>query len=274
MIELKPKTWDEAKEEFKKCIKNERWVFRGQENSEWGLKTSLERWIISNKSLSKSVFDAEFAEEIFFDKFRDGAVRYLRSSLELPKNRLEWWALMQHFGTPTRLLDFTMSPYVATFFAFESAGKSKNCYVVWAVNETWCSTTAVAIFNEAHKGEKEFVALHEYTDLSREEYFEKIFITDPKIPQMVFPVCSEHRNERLTIQQGLFLCPGSANDSFEEHLENMDNSHDNLKKIIMPNEWREEVIKDLQLINITSATLFPGLDGFARSLRDYIFKRH
>ena len=38
-------------------------------------------------------------------------------------NRLEWLALMQHYGAPTRLLDFTRSPYVACFFALEELKK-------------------------------------------------------------------------------------------------------------------------------------------------------
>ena len=40
-------------------------------------------------------------------------------------NRLDWLALMQHYGTPTRLLDFTRSPYVACFFAIEKLPKKE-----------------------------------------------------------------------------------------------------------------------------------------------------
>ena len=43
----------------------------------------------------------------------------------------EWMALMQHHGAPTRLIDFTWSPYVAAFFALE---RTLADGVVWAVN--------------------------------------------------------------------------------------------------------------------------------------------
>ena len=42
-----------------------------------------------------------------------------------------WLALMQHHGAPTRLLDFTWSPYVAAFFALE---RTLGDGVVWAMN--------------------------------------------------------------------------------------------------------------------------------------------
>ena len=40
---------------------------------------------------------------------------------------------------------------------------------------------------------------------------------------------------------------------------------------ILPNEFRKEVIEDLRLMNITSASLFPGLDGFAKSVKNFIY---
>ena len=272
MNEITVKNWEEAKTEFNKLVNSSLWIFRGQSDSSWSLMTSLERWITDNSKLSTGVMnDKEFIEKVFLSEFRNGAHRYLKSSLHLPQDTLEWLALMQHHGTPTRLLDFTRSPYVASFFAFEYPGEpTKNC-AVWAINEMWCQTSAVSIINKAHEDDKNFEKLHEYVQLSEERHFKKVFLKDPKIPPMVFPICSKRKNERLTVQQGLFLCPGGANESFEEQLENLEGAYSNAKKIIFSNKFRKKVIEDLRLMNITSASLFPGLEGFAKSVKNSIY---
>jgi len=54
--------------------------------------------------------EAEFVAE-----FQRGARNYLNKD-ELPEYLIEWLALMQHHGAPTRLLDFSRSPFIAAFF--------------------------------------------------------------------------------------------------------------------------------------------------------------
>ena len=53
------------------------------------------------------------------------------TSLPAVDDDFQWLALMQHYGAPTRLLDFTWSPYVAAFFALE---RTLGDGVVWAMN--------------------------------------------------------------------------------------------------------------------------------------------
>lgn len=274
MNEITVENWEEAKIEFNKLVNSGMWIFRGQSDSSCPLMTSLERWIADNNKLSTDVVNNEESiEKIFLDVFRNGAHHYLKSSLHLPQDTLEWLGLMQHHGTPTRLLDFTKSPYIASFFAFEYPGEPTESCAVWAINEMWCRTSAISIINKAHEDDENFEKLHEYIQLSEKKYFEKIFLRDPKMPQMVFPVCSKRKSERLTVQQGLFLCPGGANESFEEQLENLEDSYNNVKKIILHNKLRKEVIVNLRLMNITSASLFPGLDGFAKSVKNFIYTK-
>src|ERR1700674_3515893 len=123
--ELRIETWEEARGELAKFPGT--WMFRGQENSDWLLTTSLER--VKGARLSRY-----HTEGFIWAEFKKQAHHYLSGHL-LPTNSLEWLALMQHHGAPTRLLDWTFSRYVACFFALED---SEEDSAVWAIDYIWC----------------------------------------------------------------------------------------------------------------------------------------
>jgi hypothetical protein len=84
------------------------------------------------------------------------------------------------------------------------------------------------------------------------------------------PVNPFRLNERLVIQQGIFLCPGDVTLTFEENLAAVLPSppHNALLQFVVGDsvDLRRRILWQLQHSNMNSATLFPGLDGFARSL--------
>ena len=88
-----------------------RWAFRGMGSANWALQTSLERL---------SVGPVVQAERYLLTAFQRRAHHHVRDCPD-SDDYLEWLALMQHHGAPTRLLDCTRSPYVALFFALERA---------------------------------------------------------------------------------------------------------------------------------------------------------
>jgi hypothetical protein len=82
----------------------------------------------------------------------------------------------------------------------------------------------------------------------------------------VAPIQPFRMNERLTIQQGLFLCPAKVGSTFEENLEAIGIASTKIEKLLFPVNLREEILAELNKMNITRASLFPGIDGFAQSL--------
>jgi hypothetical protein len=64
----------------------------------------------------------------------------------------------------------------------------------------------------------------------------------------------------------VFLCPGEPGHPFEKNLEALNLPSGVLRKIRIRRECRHEILLTLHAMNVNSAALFPGLDGFARSL--------
>ncbi|MDQ3564213.1 MAG: FRG domain-containing protein [Pseudomonadota bacterium] len=251
--------WNELLELYKRFYSEEdTWVFRGQPGG-WPLKTSLERACNGCKlepdkvlALEKRLI-REFARRFHF---------YSPMYSPILDDNLEWLALMQHYGAPTRLLDWTYSFYVAAYFAFEKTGETGK-HVIWALNHDWVVTQTRDLLEKVDLVE----VLRMYVDNreSSAEAFSQLFMRDTPIP-FVYPVNPFKLNERLTIQKGLFLCPGDISKSFIENLSALGNLSANLIRIEIDKRIRSEALVYLDRVNMTSASLFPGLDGLARSL--------
>ena len=95
------------------------YAFRGQANEEWDLRPTLLRLLPEGVSVPQALKIERFSLE----EFRAQAhLHFPEATLptSIPKAPLpEWWALMQHHHAPTRLLDWTHSPYVALYYAVE-----------------------------------------------------------------------------------------------------------------------------------------------------------
>jgi len=256
------------------------WVFKGLKKAKWPLKTTLER--------AFEQFDVRVKNETFKDKkdeekkvkerkieieramIREFQRRYHHYTANVPdKCKLdEWMALMQHHGAPTRLLDFTYSPYVAAYFAFEDACCDSKV-AIWAVNTKWCKNKL-----------KNRVLLYQhylsYQQHRKPKNFNAIFMSDHP-HKLVLGVNPYRLNERLASQKATFLCPGDSAVSFMDNLPEGIGNHNLYGKIIQfiiptgkSGEKRDEALFNLEYMNINRITLFPGLDGFAQSFEPRI----
>lgn len=86
-------------------------------------------------------------------------------------------------------------------------------------------------------------------------------------------------NNRLSIQQGAFLVPLDVTRSFMDNLraiapKRMDANHLAIYRIALNIENLKECLIELHRMNLTRATLYPGLDGLAQSLENAIAMPH
>jgi hypothetical protein len=246
----------------------DRWLFRGQPDALWGLQPSIERVVVPPQSSPSAV------EAFVIYEFKRRAHHYL-DHVPASDDELAWLALMRHHGSPSRLLDWTRSPYVAAAFAAFDAGRDR-AFAVWAIDQLQlevdarseiierCPELGEALIDKPgdHRNWQSFI--------SSWEYFRKAFFQRRDRMFFVGPVEPYHSSERMTIQQGVFLCGSSLAFSFENllasRLRRLD-SKNYLIRFEVGSCVRAALLAELDRMNVTAATLFPGLDGFARSLR-------
>ena len=238
------------------------WIYRGQKNSQYELETSFER------ACNRFKIESNKRVRIENNMIREFKRRLHHYTSNIPNDHAidEWLALMQHYGSPTRLLDFTYSPYVAAYFAFEKAEEYVSV-AVWAINVIWFRKKLKEISRLIDERYEEYRKSRE----RNLKNFDLIFRRSEPI-KLMLPINPFRLNERLAYQRGIFLCPGDIRDSFVENLKVYGNKHEmrqNIIKFVIPtlrsNKNTKNAINILDSMNISQTTLFPGLDGFARS---------
>jgi hypothetical protein len=258
------------KEAQTKLSDSDLWAFRGQKEAKWSLKTSFERECIR---LHVPINKRKPVELNMIREFQRRLHQYT-SNVPNSKTNDEWLAIMQHYGAPTRLIDFSYSPYVASYFAFEKA-EPRSYVAIWAINCTW-------LLEQLQNMDKTLYAEYrKYLECREEpEHFNNVFI--PGYSPNSVKTCKSHRfilsvnpfrlNERLTYQMGVFLSPGDVTVGFMTNLSiyatNRDIQDNVIQYKIYTDKNNENTINALKILhdmNVNSITLFPDLIGFAQS---------
>ena len=225
--------------------------YRGQSNAEWGLVPS--RW---RKSFAREL-ESEMRLEF------ESVGRQLVSA-DSQRDKWGWYFLMAHYGAPTRLLDWTINPLVALYFAVDSNDPSVDG-AVWVIDPwEWNKIHIRGLYGPALPGWKE-----------TEPYLwdlESAMDTDNADIRRKWPIAIEppHIDRRIAAQEGRFILFGTARDlvgSPNVNRRTKKGRRARLDKIVIPGKSKATIRDELDRLGINEKTLFPDLGGLGRYIR-------
>lgn len=229
IFKLQLNSWSEFHAVVKKFNNYPDYFWRGQESDRFSpsLWSTFDRNIKNNEIRKK-----EYAKVFGVLKQRLSDVRNIDSFTDN-----ELWAIGQHYGLDTPLLNWTESPYIAAYFAFYKNGDKQNNRVVYALSRA---------LKLLLKREDRFVEF----DLSNNNF-------------------DHTQNQRLINQKGKFTKAlegediKSVVDKFWKATRDKNKYLEEiiLAEILIPNKFQDECLSSLQAMNITHGTLFPDYAG-------------
>ncbi len=229
----KVKTW----EKFKAMVGTlppDRYIFRGQSVLN-RLRTSFHR--TNRRNLHR-------LEQIDIPQLHGIITSQTKHYFDLRDNlqNAAFWNLLQHHGYPTPLLDWTHSPYVATYFAFREKARP---------DEVAGRKVRIFMFDRA-EWQKDYLQLYALSNVM--PHF-----------TLLHPIALE--NPRALPQQA--ICSLTTVDDVEGYLQQRGAAKNKtyLKVFDLPYAARSMVLAELRLMGVTAGSLFPGIDGACEEMR-------
>lgn len=199
--------------------------YRGQANIDRNLIPSFLR--LSNHN--------ELAEKDLFDIF----VQNSSTLIETPSNPLDWMFIMQHYGIPTRLLDWTENPLVALYFAVEKYWNDKDG-VLWLLKPKKLNQPVLG-----------YATIPMYDNPNVTEHMKG----QSQYPKTPVAILATRNNSRIQIQEGVFTIHLNNDQNIEQ------GNTDCLLKIKIPSDTKKNIYEQLKKLGINKFRLFPELSN-------------
>jgi hypothetical protein len=235
------------------------YVFRGLSSASYKLESSL------NRLGHTAARSTQFIEGRLIESFR----KYAHGQFDEKASLWHWISLAQHHGLPTRLLDWTYSPFVGLHFATSDTSKMNVDAVVWCIDrwriKEWLPPELRKALDKSRTGVFPI-------ELLAEEFptFDKFDTPDASNDFMVF-FEPPSLDARIINQGALFSFASRATLDLDDWLERVSvqvpGTPALCKKVIVDSSLKWEVRDYLDQANVQERVLFPGLDGLSAWLK-------
>ncbi|MEA2017359.1 MAG: FRG domain-containing protein [Campylobacterota bacterium] len=219
--------------------------YRGQSNATYKLLPSYTR--------DKDVKEYP-PETTLLSAFKQNAIMLTSKQ---PTNSFDRMFLMQHYGIPTRLLDWSESPLVALYFALKNINNTNDA-VVWSLKPT--ELNKIAHIN--NPSEDFFIPSCDDMDVLKYS-IDTMKLDTGNTGYLPIAVIASRNNVRIQAQQGVFTIHYKGNEPIEEL-----SNGEHVIKYIIKKEHIKTISKQLSILGINKFQLFPEL----ASIKDVILK--
>ena len=229
--------------------------YRGVGKSTHGLRPSIFRHPTKKKIDEIQTLEIELASA-----FEQRSLPFVDQTFN---GEWEQMFFMQHYGIPTRLLDWTESPFIALYFALSSCernpnGKPKADAAFWMIDpEIWNQD---ALKDISYKGG--------ILNPNREQvksYSPKANLEGRKdLPVMIY---GTHNSPRIVAQRGMFSLFGKCLDPMEKNYKSGDFRDGVLEQVVIPKTHRDSLTSSLFRKGISDSTIYPDLHGLSLELK-------
>lgn len=239
---LNYENWHELKKDIIKDLcgvdkfPDNRFIFRGQKDEDWKLIATFDR-----KYGALPFEKRRKIENSLVNNFTRLCIEWDGRTNFKQYTNLQLMSVGQHYGLPTRLLDWTYSLYIAAFFAYCDIDNYDSNVAIWVIDkehDIWQGDSGVTI-----------------------------------------ETCRIEENDRQKYQYGVFTLNKSPDKTIEDYAIACSRSYNTegaLFKIILPSEQKSIVLSDLEMMGINYFSLYRGMEGCAKAavLKDLLEREH
>ena len=225
--------------------------FRGQSNIEWDLEPGWYRQAAPGRKKG----DAWYSEHNLLLEFKLRAPRYLPAQ---PATDWHWLFVMQHYGLPTRLLDWTESALLGLYFAIRENRQDTDA-AVWVLNPWWLNHRSLQRREIPLAGD---LLLAPWAPLSERGRLEGI------LPVAIRPV---HGTDRIATQKGFFTVHGKQRGALRTLSTLSVDNGPGLHLLRIPADTIVDIQRQLAIAGVTETSVFQELDGLGREIKAGFF---